>query len=139
MKDMPAWKAYRLLEAGPIVLVTTAGKERPNPPLIGCIVGPWDYSYRGLRETGECVIAIRTVDLARKVVDNGNCSGEDVDKFEKFKLTPLPARDVDTASTNTASSSCKPSGSGPIPSPTSGARFIITVMGPSPSTAGPST
>ena len=48
---------------GSIVLVTTAGKERPNvktmgfhiaaqhdPPLIGCIVGPWDYSYRSLRE-----------------------------------------------------------------------------------------
>jgi flavin reductase (DIM6/NTAB) family NADH-FMN oxidoreductase RutF len=107
MKEMPAWKAYRLLEAGPIVLVTTAGKDRPNvmtmgfhmvvqhdPQLIGCIIGPWDYSYRSLRETGECVIAIPTVDLARKVVDIGNCSGEDVDKFAKFKLTPLPAREV---------------------------------------------
>jgi len=107
MKEMPAWKAYRLLEAGPIVLVATAGKDRPNvmtmgfhmvvqhdPPLIGCIIGPWDYSYRSLRDTGECVIAIPTVDLARKVVDIGNCSGEDVDKFDKFKLTPLPAQDV---------------------------------------------
>jgi flavin reductase (DIM6/NTAB) family NADH-FMN oxidoreductase RutF len=107
MKEMPASKAYRLLEAGPIVLVSTAGKDRPNvmtmgfhmvvqhdPPLIGCIIGPWDYSYQALRDTGECVIAIPTVDLARKVVDIGNCSGEDVDKFNKFKLTPLPARDV---------------------------------------------
>jgi flavin reductase (DIM6/NTAB) family NADH-FMN oxidoreductase RutF len=107
MREIPASKAYRLLEAGPIVLVSTAGKNRPNvmtmgfhmvvqhdPPLIGCIIGPWDYSYRALRESGECVIAIPTVDLARKVVDIGNCSGEDVDKFDKFKLTPLPARDV---------------------------------------------
>ena len=30
MKEMPAWKAYRLLEAGPIVLVTTAGKDHPQ-------------------------------------------------------------------------------------------------------------
>lgn len=108
MKEMPASKAYRLLEAGPVVLVTTASKGRPNvmtmgfhmvvqhaPPLIGCIIGPWDYSYRALRETGECVIAIPTVDLARKVVDIGNCSGETVDKFAKFKLTPLPASDVE--------------------------------------------
>jgi len=41
------------------------------------------------------VIAIPTVDLARKVVDIGNCSGETIDKFAKFKLTPLPASEVE--------------------------------------------
>lgn len=30
MKEMPAFKACRLLEAGPVVLVTTAHKGRPN-------------------------------------------------------------------------------------------------------------
>jgi flavin reductase (DIM6/NTAB) family NADH-FMN oxidoreductase RutF len=108
IKEMPASKAYRLLEAGPVVLVSTSRNGRPNimtmgfhmvvqhaPPLIGCIIGPWDYSYRALRETGECVIAIPTVDLARKVVDIGNCSGETIDKFAKFKLTPLPASEVE--------------------------------------------
>jgi flavin reductase (DIM6/NTAB) family NADH-FMN oxidoreductase RutF len=107
MQEMPASKAYRLLEAGPIVLVTTAYEGRPNimtmgfhmvvqhaPPLIGCVIGPWDHSYKALRETGECVIAVPTVDLARKVVDIGNCSGDEVDKFKKFKLTPLPGHDV---------------------------------------------
>ena len=29
-----------------------------------------------------------------KVVEIGNCSGEDMDKFSTFALTPLPARDV---------------------------------------------
>ena len=79
MKEMPAWKTYRLLEAGPIVLVTTAGKGRPivmtmgshmvvqhDPPLIGCIIGPWDYSYRSLRDTGECVIAIPSRPIGRR-------------------------------------------------------------------------
>ncbi|HLH11543.1 MAG TPA: flavin reductase family protein [Methylovirgula sp.] len=100
-------KAYRLLESGPIVLVTTAQEGKPNimtmgfhmmvqhaPPLIGCIIGPWDHSYKALRATGECVIAIPTVDLARKVVDIGNCSGERIDKFKKFKLTMRPAATV---------------------------------------------
>ena len=41
------------------------------------------------------MIAIPTVDLARKVVDIGNCSGETIDKFAKFKLTPLPASEVE--------------------------------------------
>jgi flavin reductase (DIM6/NTAB) family NADH-FMN oxidoreductase RutF len=107
MQEMPASKAYRLLEAGPVVMVTTAHEGRPNimtmgfhmviqhaPPLIGCVIGPWDHSYKALRATGECVIAVPTVDLARKVVDIGNCSGDDVDKFKKFKLTPLPGHDV---------------------------------------------
>jgi flavin reductase (DIM6/NTAB) family NADH-FMN oxidoreductase RutF len=99
--------AYRLLEAGPIVLVTTSHQGRPNimtmgfhmmmqhdPPLIGCIIGPWDHSYRALRETGECVIAIPTVDLAAKIVDIGNCSGAAVDKFARFKLTATAAAEV---------------------------------------------
>ena len=107
MKELPASHAYRLLEPGPIVLVTTSQDGRPNvmtmgfhmvvqhdPALIGCIIGPWDYSYGALRSTGECVIAIPTVDLAKTVVDIGNCSGDEFDKFEKFSLTPRPAKGV---------------------------------------------
>ena len=107
MKELPASKAYRLPEAGPIVLVTTALAGRPNimtmgfhmmvqhaPPLIGCVIGPWDHSYEALRATGECVIAVPTVDLASKVVDIGNCSGAEVDKFETFGLTPAAAKTV---------------------------------------------
>ena len=107
MQQMPADKVYRLLEPGPIVLVTTVRDGRSNimtmgfhmviqhaPPLIGCIIGPWDYSYSALRESGECVIAIPTVDLAQTVVDIGNCSGEETDKFERFALTARPGEAV---------------------------------------------
>ena len=38
------------------------------------------------------MIAIPTVDLISKVVDIGNCSGDDVDKFNAFGLTPRPAK-----------------------------------------------
>lgn len=107
LSEVPAAKAYRYLEAGPVVLVTTAFEGKPNvmtmgfhmmvshdPPLIGCIVGPWDHSWRALAATGECVIAIPTIDMARTVVDIGNCSGRDVDKFAKFGLSALPAAKV---------------------------------------------
>ena len=40
------------------------------------------------------MIAIPTVDLIDKVVDIGNCSGEDVDKFDTFGLTPVAAVQV---------------------------------------------
>jgi flavin reductase (DIM6/NTAB) family NADH-FMN oxidoreductase RutF len=40
------------------------------------------------------VIAIPAIDLISKVVDIGNCSGDDVDKFAAFGLTPRPAKRV---------------------------------------------
>ncbi len=106
MKEFQLSRAFQLLEPGPVVLVTTAHKKKINvmtmswhmimdfTPRIGCIIGPWDHSFTALRKTKECVIAIPTADFARKVVDIGNCSGKDVDKFETFGLTALPAENV---------------------------------------------
>src|SRR5208337_4813469 len=104
--ELPLSKAFQLIEPGPVVLVTTAHRKKANvmtmswhmvmdfTPQIGCIIGPWDYSFSALRATGECVIAVPTVDIAGKVVGIGNCSGQDVDKFKAFELTPLPAKNV---------------------------------------------
>jgi flavin reductase (DIM6/NTAB) family NADH-FMN oxidoreductase RutF len=106
MNELSLSKAFQLIEPGPVVLLTTVDTKKANvmtmswhmvmdfTPQIGCIVGPWDHSFSALRATGECVIAVPTVDIAGKVVDIGNCSGQDVDKFKAFKLTPLPAGNV---------------------------------------------
>jgi flavin reductase (DIM6/NTAB) family NADH-FMN oxidoreductase RutF len=107
MKDLPLSKVYELLEPGPVVLLTTARKGRANvmtmswhmmvefePPLVACVVSNANYSFAALRATKECVIAIPAVGLARKVVDVGNCSGRDVEKFERIGLTPAPAARV---------------------------------------------
>lgn len=107
MKDLPLSQVYQLLEPGPVVLLSTAHKGRANvmtmswhmmveftPPLVACVVSNADHSFRALRATKECVIAIPAVELAPKVVEIGNCSGRDVDKFERFALTPVPAREV---------------------------------------------
>ncbi|MDR3406246.1 MAG: flavin reductase family protein [Chthoniobacter sp.] len=106
-KSFPLSKVYGLLEPGPVVLVTTAGPKRPNimtmswhtmlefePPLVGCVVSNRDYSFGLLKKTKECVINIPSVDLAEKVVGCGNTSGANLDKFEKFALTPRPASRV---------------------------------------------
>ncbi len=107
MKDLPLSKVYELLEPGPVVLLTTARKGRANvmtmswhmmvefePPLVACVVSNANYSFAALRATKECVIAVPAVGLARKVVDVGNCSGRDVEKFERFGLTPALAERV---------------------------------------------
>jgi flavin reductase (DIM6/NTAB) family NADH-FMN oxidoreductase RutF len=107
LKTMPACNAYRLLESGPVVLVSTRSGTQNNlmtmgfhmmlqhdPALIACVIGSWDFSYQALVDSGECVIALPTIDLAEKVVHIGNCSGQDVDKFEAFQLTARPAQTV---------------------------------------------
>ena len=107
MKDLPLSKVYQLLEPGPVVLLTTAHKGRANvmtmswhmmvefePPLVACVVSNADHSFVALRTTKECVIAVPGLELAPIVVRIGNCSGRDVDKFERFGLTHAPARCV---------------------------------------------
>lgn len=106
--EMPPEKAYRLLESGPVVMVTTRSDRGPNvmtmgfhmmlqhdPPLVGCVIGPWDHSYAALRDTGECVICLPTADMAETVTKIGNCSGSEVDKFDAFGLTAKRADTVD--------------------------------------------
>lgn len=65
-----------------------------EPPLIACVVSSNDHSFTALRATRECVIAIPARKLASQVVQVGNTSGRDVDKFKAFALTPLPAQHV---------------------------------------------
>ncbi|MGP8232812.1 MAG: flavin reductase family protein [Methylovirgula sp.] len=107
MRELPLVEVYKLLEPGPVVLVTTASRGHANvmtmswhmmvdfnPPLVACVVSNGDYSFAALRARKECVIAIPDVTLAETVVGIGNCSGSDTDKFKKFALTPLPAASV---------------------------------------------
>lgn len=84
-RPLPLSKVYQLLEPGPVVLLTTARKGRPNvmtmswhmmvefePPLVACVVSGNDYSFKALRATKECVIAVPARKLAAKVVKIGN-------------------------------------------------------------------
>ena len=40
------------------------------------------------------MINVPTTDLVNEVVGIGNCSGQKIDKFEEFGLTPAPASKV---------------------------------------------
>ena len=106
-RSLPLSRVYRLLEPGPVVLLTTAHAGRANvmtqswhtmiefePPLVGCVISDRNHSFAMLRASRECVINIPTVELARAVVGCGNSSGRRVDKFKRYGLTPLPAERV---------------------------------------------
>lgn len=106
-RSLPLSRVYGLLETGPVVLISVAGKAGANimtqswhtmmefePPLVGCVISGRNYSFGILRKTRECVINIPTLELAAQVVKCGNASGESIDKFEACGLTPLPAAQV---------------------------------------------
>ena len=106
-KALPLARAYQLLEPGPVVLVTTSRRGRPNimtlswltmmdfePPLVGCVLSNRNFSFAALKATKECAINIPTARLAKQVVGCGNTSGRKVDKFKAFRLTPMPASKI---------------------------------------------
>lgn len=103
-RSFPLSKAYGLLEPGPVVLLTTQDKGRPDvmtmswhtmmefvPPLVGCVVSRNGFSFAAPKKMRECMLNIPTVELAAAVVKCGNVSGRDMNKFEAFGLTPSPA------------------------------------------------
>ncbi len=108
----PTSKVYRLIEPGPVLLVTTGSladsthnimtigfhmvMQHESPPLIGISLGPWDASFAALKKQRECVLAVPSVEMAGVVVDVGNCSADDEEtsKWERFGLDALPAGKV---------------------------------------------
>ncbi len=103
-KNFPLAKVYSLLESGPVVMVSTLYKGRPDvmsmswhtmidfePPLIGCVISERNQTFDAMKTTKQCVLNIPTVKLLKTMVGCGNVSGRTADKFSQFKLTSLPA------------------------------------------------
>ena len=103
-KAYPVSRVYRLLEPGPVVMVTTSREGKANvmtmswhtmmeftPTLIGCVISNRNYTFNILNKTKECVIAIPPAKMAKKVVRVGSTSGKNIDKFTKIGLTAKPA------------------------------------------------
>ncbi len=107
-KSLPLSKVYQLIEPGPVVMVTTANKEKANimtmawhmmvdfePPLIACVISNRNYSFKLLTKSKVCVINIPTVELIKEVVSVGKTTGANIDKFKKFNFTQEAASLVD--------------------------------------------
>lgn len=107
MRRFALEKVYQLIEPGPVVLLATSQRGKPNvmtmswhmmvefaPPQVACIVSNRNHSFTALRRTKECVIAIPPVEFAKTVVAIGNCSGADVDKFATLDIATKSARHV---------------------------------------------
>jgi flavin reductase (DIM6/NTAB) family NADH-FMN oxidoreductase RutF len=104
-KSFPVDGVRRFLEPGPIVLVSSSWKDKQNVftmgwhammgyDMIGCYIWDQDYSHNMIRKSKECCINLPEVHLLDKTVKIGNCTGEEVNKFAEFELTPLPAKTI---------------------------------------------
>ena len=106
-KDYPLDEIRRYLEPGPVVLVSSAWKGQRNlmtmgwhmmlqfsPALFGCYIWEGNHSYDLIRRSRECVINLPTIELTDAVIDIGNSTGTECDKFTTFGLTPRPAEHV---------------------------------------------
>jgi flavin reductase (DIM6/NTAB) family NADH-FMN oxidoreductase RutF len=106
MRQLKLNRAFTFIEPGPVVLLTTWDGGKNNvmtiswtmvvdfTPMFAITTGAWNHSFAAPHETKECVIAVPTVDLLDQVVGIGTCSGADTDKFDRFKLTAMPAKRV---------------------------------------------
>ncbi len=88
----------------PVVLLSVAGKERPNiitlswvanvcssPPTVVVGIRPQRHSYELVKEAKEFVLNIPTTDYLEATEFAGTKSGRDFDKFAECGLTPVPA------------------------------------------------
>ncbi len=102
-------QANRLLNPGPVVLVTAKYRDRVNvmtaawavpislrPPLVGVSIAPQRFTHDLIKRSGQFALNIPGRALLEKVELCGTLSGHRVDdKFAAAGLTPLDALEVD--------------------------------------------
>lgn len=99
--------ANRLINSGPVVLVTTSWQGKDNiitiawqtpvshsPMLVAISVGKTRYSHELLEKSKEFVINIPAVNLLKETAFCGKVSGRKVDKFKESGLTLIKADKV---------------------------------------------
>lgn len=104
---LPLKWANRLINHGPVVLVTSKYRDKTNiitlawttpvshnPPLVVICIHRNHFSAELIRSSKEFVINIPDENLLKKVQGCGMVSGREVDKFKKFNFTSLPAKKV---------------------------------------------
>ena len=105
--DIPLKKAYRLLNHGPVVLVSTTGKDGPNictvawscpaakdPPRLLLVLGRRHKTFENIMETGEFVVNVPGDEMLETVLLCGRLKGREVDKWQRTGLTPLEIEGV---------------------------------------------
>mgnify|MGYP005840488079 CR=1 FL=1 len=106
-REVPLTGCLRLLEAGPVTLLTSQFRGQPDvmtaawvapvshrPPLVAAAVSPLHHTHYLIGKSQEFVINVPARPLADRVMLCGTLSGRDVDKFARAGLTAVNGRRV---------------------------------------------
>ena len=107
-RKLEATAALRLLDGGPVVLVTTRWREQTDvmpaiwttplshePPLVGVVVHPSRHTYDMIRFSEQFALNFPARDLMNHAQYFGVVSGADVNKLELSKLATFKAQEID--------------------------------------------
>jgi flavin reductase (DIM6/NTAB) family NADH-FMN oxidoreductase RutF len=105
--DIDLTRVARLLQPGPVALVTARHRDKTNvmtaawvtnvsndPPMVALAVYPGRYTHDLIQKSGQFALNIPPRPLAEQVKKLGDASGQDVDKFVLTKLTQYEAKEV---------------------------------------------
>jgi len=101
---VPLRRAYKLINHGPTTLITSAAGERRNvmaaawvmgldfePARVAAVIASGTFTRRLVEASGEFVVNVPTVAMARAVYEAGQVSGEEEDKFAIHAFATSPA------------------------------------------------
>jgi flavin reductase (DIM6/NTAB) family NADH-FMN oxidoreductase RutF len=107
--DVPLAKCYRLLNHGPVTLVTSASAGRSNvmaaswampldfdPPKVLLVVDGTTLTRELIDASGEFALNIPPRALADATYEAGSRSGRELDKWQALGLMPFPATRIGT-------------------------------------------
>ncbi|MFQ6058113.1 MAG: flavin reductase family protein [Anaerolineae bacterium] len=108
-RELPVTRANRLINPGPVVLVTARYKDRFNvmtaawavpishrPPLVGVAIAPSRFTHDLIVRSDQFALNVPGRGLLEQVELCGTLSGHDVDdKFAAAGLTPMEPQQID--------------------------------------------
>lgn len=108
MKEVPVQDAMKLKYPEWVMMVITRDADgkpnlmpagwcmicNSNPMMMAVAVGFGRYTHRCIEETGEFILAWPGAGQEELINQTGSTTGLDIDKFQEYSLTELPAREV---------------------------------------------
>jgi flavin reductase (DIM6/NTAB) family NADH-FMN oxidoreductase RutF len=101
-------KAYRLLNHGPVTLISSAANGRRNvmaaawtmpldfsPPKVAIVVDKTSFTRELIEASGSFIINIPCARIAQSVLAVGSVSGREQDKFARLAIEALPAEKLE--------------------------------------------
>ena len=77
-----------------IITLAWCGVVCSKPPMLGVSIRPGRYSYKLIKDTGDFVVNIPSVDLLRQADACGVLSGRDTDKFSDCSFGKIPSKKI---------------------------------------------